>query len=59
MAVPDYQSLMLPLLKVLGDGEEQQPCEEMWFDRSQLVVEGAVDFSLSQNINQLRVQYQN
>ena len=22
MAVPDYQSLMLPLLKVLGDGEE-------------------------------------
>jgi len=22
MTVPDYQSLMLPLLKVLGDGEE-------------------------------------
>jgi hypothetical protein len=29
----------------------------MWFDKSQLVVEGAVDLSLSQNINHLRVQY--
>jgi len=32
--------------------------ERMWFDRPQPVVEGAVDLSLSQNINQLKVQYQ-
>ena len=24
MAVPDYQSLMLPLLKIAGDGERTQ-----------------------------------
>ena len=29
----------------------------MWFDRPQLVVEGAIDLSLLQNINHLRVQY--
>jgi len=44
-------------LDCLGKEKKKHPRERMWFDRPQLVVEGAVDLSLSQNINQLKVQY--
>jgi len=42
---------------LFGEEKKEQPCEDKWFDRPQLVVEGTVDLSVSQNINQLRVQY--
>jgi hypothetical protein len=43
---------------LFGEEKKKQPREKMWFDRPQLVVEGAVDLSIPQNINQLGVHHQ-
>jgi hypothetical protein len=43
---------------LFGEEKKEQPCEDKWFDRPQLVVKGAVDLSVSQNINQLEAHHQ-
>jgi len=46
MAIPDYQSIMLPLLKFIGDGNEHSMRETIEYLGK--------EFELSKEVNELR-----